>query len=162
MIHPTATASIANFVLSLPCPVMVKSQFFKFRGESACYNGGMNKLRGIRGAVTVNEDTKPEVLEATRELLEALVRDNQIDPEDIASVFFSTTQDIRSVFPAEAARMLGWTSVPLFCSRELDVIGSLPSCIRVLIHWNTEKPQADIKHVYLREAKKLRPDLSEA
>jgi chorismate mutase len=79
--------------------------------------------------------------------------------EDIASVLFTTTEDIASIYPALAARQMGWDHVPLMCAREIPVPGSLPMCIRVLIHWNTEIEQSGIKHVYLREAAKLRPDL---
>jgi chorismate mutase len=98
------------------------------------------------------------VLKATRELLAFLIRLNGIQSEDVASVIFTTTKDVVSVYPALAGRQLGWLDVPLLCSHEMSVPGGLPLCIRVLIHWNTEKSQQEIQHVYLREARSLRPD----
>ena len=116
--------------------------------------------RGIRGATTIESDTKDNVLSATKELLEAILRVNSdLKTDDIASAIFTVTDDIVSAYPALAARQIGWTQVPMMCAREIPVEGSLRLCIRVLIHWNTEKPQSEIKHVYLREAVKLRPDL---
>ncbi len=116
--------------------------------------------RGVRGATTVEKNEREEILTATRQLLALLIRSNKIEATDIASAVFTTTPDIDAEFPALAARQLGWLDVPLLCSHEMTVPGSLPLCIRVLIHWNTEKPQAAVEHVYVREAKKLRPDLS--
>jgi len=96
-------------------------------------------------------------------MLEAIVQGNAgLKTEDIASVFFTTTDDLVSVHPAKAARQMGWENVPMMCAREIPVPGSLPRCVRVLVEWNTEKAQTAIKHVYLREAVKLRPDLAEA
>lgn len=115
--------------------------------------------RGIRGATTINEDNPAEVVAATRELLEALWRENNFRPDDIASILFTVTSDIRSAFPAEVARQMGWGLVPLLCFQEIEVEGSIPLCIRVLITINTDKRQDEICHVYLREAMKLRPDL---
>ncbi|QGT99867.1 Chorismate mutase II [Candidatus Syntrophocurvum alkaliphilum] len=117
-------------------------------------------LRGIRGAVTVSNDSAEEVLKATRELLDAITIENELLISDIASVLFTVTSDIKSVFPAEAARTMGWDAVPLLCFQEIEVPGALPKCIRVLIHINTNKLQKDIKHVYIGEAKKLRKDLN--
>ncbi len=114
--------------------------------------------RGVRGATTVTEDTPECVLRATRELLGLMIRLNGIESRDVASAIFTTTPDITSAFPALAARQLGWFDVPLLCSHEIDVPGSLPRCIRILVHWNTDKPQSAIQHVYLREATSLRPD----
>lgn len=116
-------------------------------------------VRGIRGATTIKEDNPGEVVEATRELLESLRRENDFGHEDIASILFTVTSDIRSAFPAEAARQMGWGLVPLLCFQEIEVAGSIPLCIRVLITINTDKKQDEIRHVYLREAVKLRPDL---
>ncbi|MDD5593535.1 MAG: chorismate mutase [Candidatus Margulisbacteria bacterium] len=113
-------------------------------------------LRGIRGAITVAANTKEEILAATRELLEQLIRENSLQTDEIASALFSTTEGLNAEFPAVAARELGWTEVPLLCMREIDVPGSLRNCIRVLIHVNTEKKQTAMKHVYLRQAKSLR------
>jgi chorismate mutase len=116
--------------------------------------------RGVRGATTVEANEREEILTATRQLLALLIRRNEIDPADIASATFTTTPDIDAEFPALAARQLGWLDVPLLCGHEMMVPGSLPLCIRVLIHWNTLQSQAEIQHVYVREAKRLRPDLA--
>jgi chorismate mutase len=116
--------------------------------------------RGVRGATTVEADEPELVLRATRELLALLIRLNGIDPTDVASAIFTTTPDVRSVFPATAARQLGWLDVPLLCAHEMSVPGSLDKCIRILIHWNTEKAQHEIHHAYLRAARSLRPDKS--
>lgn len=116
-------------------------------------------IRGIRGATTVKEDNPEEILQATRELLEALQKENGFSKEDIASALFTVTEDIKSVYPAAAARSMGWNKVPLMCFQEIPVTGSLPLCIRVLIHINTDKKQEEIKHVYLKQAINLRRDL---
>jgi len=116
--------------------------------------------RGVRGATTVEHNEREEILTATRQLIALLIRHNKIEAADIASAIFTTTPDIDAEFPALAARQLGWLEVPLICSHEMTVPGSLPHCIRVLIHWNTTKTQAQVEHVYVREAKRLRPDLS--
>lgn len=119
-------------------------------------------LRGIRGAITVRQDQPEEVLEATRELLEAILQANpQLNADDLASAIFTVTEDLVSVYPARAARQMGWTSVPLMCMREIPVPNGLPRCIRVLLHWNTDLPQNTIQHVYLKEAVQLRPDLTD-
>jgi chorismate mutase len=118
-------------------------------------------MRGVRGATTTDEDQMDQVISATRELLEAILEANPgMQTEHIASVFFTVTQDINSAFPALAARQMGWDSVPMMCAREIPVSGSLPCCIRVLLHWNTDVPQSAVRHIYLREAVKLRPDLA--
>lgn len=116
-------------------------------------------IRGVRGATTVEADTKEEILTATRQLLALMIRVNQIRTEDVASALFSVTTDLNAEFPALAARQLGWLEVPMLCTHELSVPGSLPKCIRILVHWNTEKTQSQIQHVYIREAVRLRPDL---
>lgn len=117
--------------------------------------------RGIRGATAIQADAPQEVLAATRELLEAIRAANpDLKTEDIASAFFTVTDDIASAFPALAARQMGWDGVPMMCAREIPVPGSLPLCIRALIHWNTDREQKAIRHVYLREATRLRPDLA--
>lgn len=116
--------------------------------------------RGVRGATTVSGNDREEILSATRQLLALLIRCNDLDPKDVASVFFSTTPDIDAEFPAMAARQLGWLDVPLMCGHEMTVPGGLTLCIRVLIHWNTDRRQDEIEHVYVRDAKRLRPDLS--
>ena len=117
-------------------------------------------IRGIRGATTVPADEPDLILQATRELLEDILEENEtMQPEDITSAFFTVTEDLVSTFPAQAARQMGWELVPMLCAREIPVTNSLPRVIRVLVHWNTEIPQNEITHVYLRDAVKLRPDL---
>lgn len=114
--------------------------------------------RGVRGATTVTRNEREEILKATRELLALMIHLNDIQPEEVASAIFTTTPDLSAAFPATAARQLGWLDVPLMCSHEIEVPGALGMCIRVLIHWNTAKPQHEIQHVYLKEAQTLRPD----
>jgi chorismate mutase len=116
--------------------------------------------RGVRGATTVAVNDREEILTATRQLLALMIRLNGIESRDVASAVFSTTRDLDAEFPALAARQLGWIDVPLMCGHEISVPGSLPLCIRVLLHWNTEKEQSEIEHVYVREANRLRPDLT--
>ena len=117
-------------------------------------------IRGIRGATTVSADEPDLILEATRELLEAILEANAgMKPEEVGSALFTVTEDLISTFPAQGARQMGWGLVPMMCAREIPVPGSLPRAIRVLVHWNTDMPQKKITHVYLREAVKLRPDL---
>ena len=117
------------------------------------------QCRGVRGATTVDTDTREEVLAATRQLLALMIRQNGIEPADVCSAIFTTTPDVNAEFPALAARQLGWLDVALLCTHELSVPGSLPRCIRILVHWNTEKPASDIVHVYVKGAAVLRPDL---
>jgi chorismate mutase len=120
-------------------------------------------VRGIRGATTVDEDRAELVLEATRELLQEMLTSNGIDAFDpIASIFFTTTPDLTSTFPAEAARALGMDRVPLMCNQEIPVPGRLARVVRVMLQLNTPKKQDEIVHVYLRGARALRPDLSSA
>ena len=120
-------------------------------------------VRGIRGAITVDEDTPEAILSATRELLRAIVAQNEIQSyEEFAAIIFTVTEDLSSAFPAEAARQLGMHRVPLLSAREVPVPGSLPRVIRVLALWNTDRPQDAVRHVYLREARRLRPDLESA
>jgi chorismate mutase len=117
------------------------------------------QCRGVRGATTVEADTREEILQATRQLLALMVRQNGIDHRDVCSALFTTTVDLNAEFPALAARQLGWLDVALMCTHELEVPGSLPRCIRILVHWNTPKPIEEIVHVYVRGAAALRPDL---
>lgn len=117
-------------------------------------------VRGIRGATSTPADTRETILEVTRELLGEILRANQIvDFDEIVSILFTTTPDLTATFPAEAARELGMNQVPLLCASEIDVPGRLPRCVRVLVHINSDKPARDIVHIYLREAKTLRPDM---
>jgi len=117
--------------------------------------------RGIKGATTVERNTREDILAATTELLQLMVEHNDIDPDDVASALFTTTADLNAEFPAVAARRIGWTEVPLCCAHELDVPGSLRMCLRILLHINTDKAARDIVHIYVRGAKVLRPDLVE-
>lgn len=120
-------------------------------------------IRGIRGAITVTADEPELILQATRELLEEILAENPgMRHQDVASAVFTVTSDLTSTFPAQAAREMGWDVVPMLCACEIPVPGSLSRVIRVLVHWNTELPQSEIKHVYLREAVNLRPDLVSA
>lgn len=120
-------------------------------------------VRGVRGATTVEGDIPADIHEATRELLEEIIRANEITSfEEIGSIIFTTTTDLTSTFPAEAARAIGMSQVPLICASEIAVPGAMPRCIRVMLHWNTDQPQSAVQHVYLREAKRLRPDVSSA
>ncbi|MGQ9780147.1 MAG: chorismate mutase [Bacillota bacterium] len=114
-------------------------------------------VRGIRGAITVPEDSPAAILAATRELLLELIRQNGLAPERVISAFFTTTPDLRSEFPAAATRQIGWEAVPAIGAVEMDKPGALPRCIRVLLHVEME-PGREPVHVYLREAISLRPD----
>ncbi len=117
--------------------------------------------RGIRGAITVAENSKEAILEATRTLLNTISEANPgLHPDDIGSIFFTMTTDLDATYPALAARQLGWVQVPLLCAQEIPVPDGMPRCIRILLHWNTTLPQSAIQHVYLGEAARLRPDLS--
>ena len=116
------------------------------------------RCRGIRGATTVDSNTGKDILEAAGELLAEMVRANDVKADDIASVFFTTTPDLNAEFPALAAREMGWNHVALLCGHEMNVPGSLPMCLRILLHVNTEKRAEQIVHIYLRGAKALRPD----
>ncbi|MEM7799492.1 MAG: chorismate mutase [Chloroflexota bacterium] len=114
--------------------------------------------RGVRGATSVSNDDEDMMLAATRELLLTLVHENRMHPSEIASMWLTTTPDLTACFPALAARQIGWYDVPMLCAHEMSVPGALPRVIRVMINWNTVKSQGDIKHVYLRECVRLRPD----
>jgi chorismate mutase len=116
--------------------------------------------RGVRGATTAESNRAEDILKATRELLGLMIRRNGIEAEDVASAIFSTTTDLDAEFPALAARQLGWFDVALMCVHELDVPGSLRHCVRILLHWNTDKPPDEIVHIYIKEAARLRPDRS--
>ncbi len=120
---------------------------------------GETVLRGIRGAITVERNDAGEIFSATKVLLTAIIKENYIDPEDIASVIFTVTPDLDAGFPAVAAREMGWQYVPLLCATEINVPGMLGKCIRALVHVNTKKSQRELKHIYLRDAVRLRADL---
>lgn len=117
-------------------------------------------LRGIRGATTVESNTREAILDATRELLGELISANGIEAEDVASAYFTTTTDLNAEFPAVVARSdFGWTNIALMCGHEMDVPGSLRMCLRIMLHVNTERAQDEVCHVYQRGAAVLRPDL---
>jgi chorismate mutase len=117
--------------------------------------------RGVRGATTADSNSRDDILTATRQLLALMIHINDISPDDVASAIFSSTEDLNAEFPALAARQLGWLDVPLICTHEINVPGSLDLCVRILLHWNTDKRQDEVTHVYTKEAMRLRPDLSE-
>lgn len=116
--------------------------------------------RGIRGATTVEENTREAILEATRELLVLMIKHNGIVPDDVASVIFTTTMDLNAEYPAVAARQLGWHDAALMCAHEMAVPHGLKMCLRILIMWNTTLSAHEIHHVYINGAKHLRPDRS--
>jgi chorismate mutase len=119
-------------------------------------------IRGVRGATTVERNDVAHLGERTAELLRTLVERNGIRAEDVASAIFTVTDDLDADFPARAARMLaGWEGVPLLCAREIAVAGALGRCVRVLVHWNTDRAQREIRHAYLHGASALRPDVGE-
>src|SRR5262245_59810485 len=115
--------------------------------------------RGVRGATTVEENTADSIWSATRQLLQAVIEANDIREDDVASVIFTTTPELNAAYPAKAARDLGWHRTALMGMQEINVPDGIPMCIRVLVHWNTEKTLDEIKHVYMRGAMALRPDL---
>lgn len=118
-------------------------------------------IRGIRGAITVTEDNEQQILQATDKLLKEMINKNKIQPENVAQVLITVTEDLISTFPAKALRNLeGWTYVPVMCMQEIPVAGSLKLCIRVMMTVNTEIKQDKINHIYLEGATVLRPDLS--
>ncbi|MFY9252957.1 MAG: chorismate mutase [Fuerstiella sp.] len=120
-------------------------------------------VRGIRGAISVEADDPAQIREATRELMEEVLKRNEIsDFDEIISAVFTTTNDLVSAFPAEAARHIGMTTVPLLCALEIPVPGSMPRCIRILLHVNSDRKPSEIEHVYLKDAAKLRPDMKSA
>ncbi len=117
-------------------------------------------VRGFRGATTADANTREAILEATAELLDALIQANDIQRDHVASIIFTTTPDLNAEFPAVAARNAGWTDIALMCGHEMSVPGSLQRCVRILMHVNTELAVDQVKHIYLREAERLRPDLA--
>ena len=118
-------------------------------------------VRALRGATTVDVDEPAHITERVLTLLQQLLDANGIDHDDLISVLFTATDDIHSMFPATAARKFGWGDVPLICARELDIEGATPRCIRVLVHFNTERTRRELHHVYLEGAVGLRDDLPE-
>lgn len=116
-------------------------------------------VRAIRGAITVENNTKEEILGATRELLEEMIKANNIEHDSLIQMIFTLTPDLDAVFPAVCAREMGYGDVPLMCMSEINVEGALKKCVRILVQINCDKKLEDINHIYLKEAKKLRPDL---
>jgi len=119
-------------------------------------------VRGIRGAATVDVNSRESILTTTRELLQAMQSQNAVEPEDLVAVLFTLTDDLDAAFPAEAARQLGWVDVPLMCFQEIRVPGALQRVVRVLMLWNRPVPQTAVRHVYMGAAARLRTDLFEA
>lgn len=116
-------------------------------------------MRGVRGATRVKANDAAEILEATKELLEKMIELNGIEEEFVASALFTTTPDLNAVYPAAAAREIGWHKVALMGFQEIEIPNGMNFTIRILVHWNTEKTLDEVKHVYMRDAIKLRPDL---
>lgn len=120
----------------------------------------MTYVRGIRGAITVDENTEEAILNATETLVRAIIRENGLAPEDVSAVWLTTTVDLNAAYPAKAVRQIpGWQWVPLMCAQEIFVPNSLPRCIRVMLLAHTQKTQKEVRHVFLNEAASLRPDL---
>ena len=119
----------------------------------------MTICRGVRGAVPVRANTPDEILRAADRLLRLLIEKNGIHQDDVSSAIFTTTKDVNAEYPAIAARKLGWRGVAMLCGHEMEVPRGLQACLRILIHWNTDKSPQDIVHVYLEEARSLRPDM---
>ncbi len=118
--------------------------------------------RALRGAITCDANDRHEILQQTERLLRELLQRNGLHDHQITSIFFTATADLDVVAPAVAARALGLTDVPLLCAQEMAVPGSLPRCIRVMVHIDSDRPRSDFRHVFLREAVTLRPDLAQA
>ena len=118
-------------------------------------------IRAIRGAITVDADTRDEIATRTTTLLETLYERNQLDHDDVISILFTATQDLASAPPAAAARSFGLVDVPLLCAQEMPVVGSLSLCIRLMLHIETDRPRGELRHVFLRGATVLRPELAE-
>ncbi len=119
------------------------------------------RVRAVRGATTVERDTRDEVIGRTKELVRAVVDRNGLEPDDLVSILFTATDDIRSAFPAEAAREAGFTHVPLMCARELGIVDGIERCIRVMVHVHTSLRADELRHPYLHGARQLRTDLPE-
>lgn len=119
----------------------------------------VDRVRGIRGAIRVKENTKERILSSAKKLLLKMVKENDVKVENIVSIFVTATVDLNAEFPAYAAREMGWSMVPVLCAQEMEVPHSMTGVIRILLHVNTSKSQEQIKHQYLGETKNLRPDL---
>ncbi len=118
-------------------------------------------VRGVRGATTTEANDEKQILEATKEVLAQMIKENEIAPEQVAQVLITVSPDLNATFPAKALRLFeGWTYVPVMCATEIDVPNALEKCIRIMMTINTDKKQHEIKHIYLKEAKQLRPEFS--
>jgi len=117
-------------------------------------------IRGVRGAICATENSREAIFDATRRLIVRMLSANEIETENIASIFFTTSPDLNADYPAYVLREMGYLQIPLMCATEIDVPGGLPRVIRVLIHLNTDKKQSEIRHLYLGEAARMRPDLN--
>jgi chorismate mutase len=126
--------------------------------DESAWSGRPIRCMGVRGAIDVVENTADAILAATHELLTAMIDANGINPDDVGSMFMTTTMDLNAEYPAVAARKLGWMDVAILCGHEMNVPHGLPMCLRILIMWNTTRTAQDIQHVYLGEAQTLRPD----
>lgn len=113
----------------------------------------------LRGAITLERDERDHLLERVERLLGEMIERNGVAHDDIISMLFTATGDVHSVFPAVAARQMGFGDVPLMCARELDIDGGMPLCIRVMMHITSERSRAELRHVYLEDARSLRDDL---
>src|SRR5262245_6376835 len=155
-------ASAARATATRSCPASRRSSVTSISRTNAATLGAMTaptpRLQGIRGATTVSRNDATEILEATDELLRMLIEANSITPDDIVSGLFTVTRDLDAAFPARAAEIYGWNIVALLHATEIPVPGSLPMCIRLLVHAYTPRSRAEIKHCYLRGATVLRPD----
>jgi chorismate mutase len=134
-------------------------RFFYIREKLTRRVTVVTSCRGIRGATSVEANDAEAIVAATRELLACIVTANDLAVEDVASAIFTATPDLDTAYPALAAREMGWSDVPLLCMQEMAVVGSLPRCIRVLLLWNTNRSADQVQHVYLNQARVLRPDL---
>lgn len=123
----------------------------------------MTHVAALRGATTLDDDTRQEVLDRTAELLETLMARNELTTDEVISLVFTATDDITAEFPAAAVRAAGIADVPMLCARELGIEGdsNIPRCVRVMAHVHTDKPRSELRHVYLRDARQLRSDLAE-
>lgn len=115
-------------------------------------------IRGVRGAIQVKENLEEEIIEGAAKLLREILEENGIESEDIAAIIFTTTQDLNAAFPAEAARKMGFDDVPLLCASEISVPSAMGRVIRILLLWNTDKSQKEVKHIYVGETKKLKKE----
>jgi chorismate mutase len=115
----------------------------------------------LRGATTLDRDEREHLMARVSELLSAMLDRNEVDHDDVISVVFTATDDVRSGFPAAAAREMGMGDIPLLCARELDVEGGMARCVRILMHLTTERTRSQLRHVYLHDARSLRDDLPE-